>query len=674
MSLALYQALKQSLTWPRPFDHAAQEAAYQLRHAELFLMDRRVAILMAINIWLVFFVWDYYFFFQHPEIYSHAILQRIQGIRLLGLGLLISGALASWRDSFQVGHVANRWMLVIVGGSAALVLAMIALIPPPINYQFTYFGLLLIAVFLYGALGVPAKPAMLLGVAIFAGMVLVEIGWGTHNEYFVNAAFYFVCIWFIGSSIAVRLENSERANFLAMARLELANHELQQANEQVEKQRQQAVMERLRADAERARAEQQAQQTLIEKSRAEQAMAETLSQREQLIRAMGDVAEERNRFVRAAYHDTMQPLAAIGAFAFAAGKQLEAGDSGKAQAQIGQISLAARDIENMFRALHDLFTLGTQPVKLQAVAVAPLLQEVHARFATRAQDKGLRLQLRLPANPVSVHSDPAMLRRMLENLLSNAIKYTCQGCVLLAATRLGDTVRFDVIDSGIGIAAGVQGRIFEEFFQVNNPGRDRSKGLGLGLSIVRLLEDKLPGHRLLFSSREGVGSRFCVKVPLAQLPGSADMVQAPEATLDALVNSYILIVDDDYRLLESMEAVLSAYGARVRKAADLATLQQLLEQAPDRAPNLVLTDWRLQQGETGADVVTVIDRHFDWATVPVVVATADIALPTLTRTAPTYVRSKADGMPALLATIQEAICAGRAANALVDDAETIPNT
>ena len=449
--------------------------------------------------------------------------------------------------------------------------------------------------------------------------------------------------------------------------------QLQQANEQVEQQRQQAVMERLRADAERARAEQHAQQTLMERSRAEAAMAQTLRQREQLISAMGDVAEERNRFVRAAYHDTMQPLAAIGAFAFAAGKQLETGDCSKAQAQIGQISLAARDIENMFRALHDLFTLGTQSINLQPVAVGPLLQEVYARFAARAQDKGLRLQLRLPSTPTSVDSDPAMLRRMLENLLSNAVKYTGQGSVLLAATHIGETVRFDVIDSGIGIPAAVQGRIFEEFFQVDNPGRDRSKGLGLGLSIVRLLEEKLPEHRLQFRSIQGAGSRFSVQTPVsASVPEVTSLVGA--GPLDALVNSYIVIVDDDHRLLQSMEAVLSAHGAVVRTAADLAGVRQLLAQAPDRAPNLVLTDWRLQQGETGADVVAMIDRHFDWATVPVMVITADLTLPQLTRSAPTLVRSKADGMPALLASVQEAICAGRAAAASMDAADMMPNT
>ena len=107
-----------------------------------------------------------------------------------------------------------------------------------------------------------------------------------------------------------------------------------------------------------------------------------------------------------------------------------------------------------------------------------------------------------------IHSDQRLLAAILRNLISNAVKYTTRGKVLLGCRRRGSKLRIEVCDSGIGIPAGKTDAIFEEFHQLDNPARERSRGLGLGLPIVRRLADLL-GHgvEVEFDRRERVN--FC---------------------------------------------------------------------------------------------------------------------------------------------------------------------
>ncbi len=104
---------------------------------------------------------------------------------------------------------------------------------------------------------------------------------------------------------------------------------------------------------------------------------------------------------------------------------------------------------------------------------------------------------------------------MIRNLLSNAVKYTSKGKILLGCRRRGDKLRIEVWDTGIGIPEEQLPAIFEEFHQLDNPARERSKGLGLGLAIVERLADLL-GHAVDVRSRPGKGSVFAVEVPLVQ--------------------------------------------------------------------------------------------------------------------------------------------------------------
>jgi len=155
----------------------------------------------------------------------------------------------------------------------------------------------------------------------------------------------------------------------------------------------------------------------------------------------------------------------------------------------------------------------------EPIALQPLFDNLIQEMAVQAEVKGLRLR-HVPTRAVTL-SDPSLLATIIRNLLSNAIRYTEQGGILLGCRRRGKTWVICVYDTGIGIPPDKQGRVFEAFFQVGNPERDRAKGLGLGLAIVARLT-RLLRHRVDLRSVPGRGSRFTVSVPMVADPTSAE--------------------------------------------------------------------------------------------------------------------------------------------------------
>lgn len=247
---------------------------------------------------------------------------------------------------------------------------------------------------------------------------------------------------------------------------------------------------------------------------------------ESKLRAARDAAEaaaaSKARFFAAAGHDLRQPLQALGLFLDVLRPTLTA-----QQLPIFQNVDKSRD------AITDLLTALLDMAKLDAGIVAPnpillpidhLVASIGAECRSAAETKRLHLRLRPVAG--TVVSDRLMLERILRNLVINAIRYTDRGGVLLAARRRGDRIRFEVWDTGIGIDRDRLQLVWEEFYQVANATRDRTHGLGLGLSIVQRLT-RLLEHPVGVRSRLGKGSVFWVEVP-ATFSASAP----PIATLE----------------------------------------------------------------------------------------------------------------------------------------------
>src|SRR5690606_14371750 len=241
---------------------------------------------------------------------------------------------------------------------------------------------------------------------------------------------------------------------------------------------------------------------------------------------------------------------------------------------------------------------GTQQVAMRDVALEPLLEALAREFGILAEARGL--SLRHAPTRLAVHSDEALLRRILQNLLSNAVRYTARGRIVLGCRRAGDAVRIEVWDSGPGIPEARQREIFEEFRRLDDSSDD--SGAGLGLAIVDRIA-RLLGHGIALRSRPGHGSVFSVTLPRALTdPATASIVQAtapaaPEPT--PLHGHVVWCIDDDAQICAAAPALLQRWGCEVAFAggAEAARAQA----RAGCAPELVLLD--LHMGDDRGDRV-----------------------------------------------------------------------
>ena len=343
------------------------------------------------------------------------------------------------------------------------------------------------------------------------------------------------------------------------------------------------------------------------------------------LRAQKELAEQasqaKSRFLAAASHDLRQPVHALSLFVGALGQRPLDGESRRL---VGHVQGAVDSMGTMFNALLDVSQLdaGMVPVNPRVLSLRPLLQRIATDEGALARQKGLRLRLNAPE--LAVRCDPVLLERVLRNLVSNAVHYTDRGGVLLSARVRGGAVQVRVVDSGIGIAPQRQAEVFQEFVQLHNPERDRAKGLGLGLAIVRRLVDLLDVP-LQLRSEPGRGTCFTLRLPLAPLaavePEAAPQPAAAPAT--AAPGDLVLVVDDDARIRSAMADLLAGWGLRVITAAGMAELQPQL-MALTVAPRLAICDYRLRGDETGLAVAEALQTLFN-DELPVILITGDTA-------------------------------------------------
>jgi len=249
------------------------------------------------------------------------------------------------------------------------------------------------------------------------------------------------------------------------------------------------------------------------------------------------------------------------------------------------------------------------------------MERVRQEYESAARQKNLTLVV--ARNSLFVRSDPVLLERIMRNLLANAVRYTDRGRVILGARRSADAVRIEVWDSGRGIPQDKHREIFQEFRQLDNPERDRRKGLGLGLAIVERLV-KLLGHTLELRSQLGRGSVFAVSLPRGRreefVPGEAD----GQIVVDRdVANSLILVVDDEPDVRDSMLALLGKWRCEVVAAESCGEILGKLVSI-QRIPDLIVVDYRLRE-ESGIDVVARLREEFN-AQVPALLITGDTGI------------------------------------------------
>ena len=326
----------------------------------------------------------------------------------------------------------------------------------------------------------------------------------------------------------------------------------------------------------------------------------------------------KTRFLSAASHDLRQPTHALGMFVarLAHLTQPPQVALGPGQAEISHLVVnldaAVRAMQDLLDGLLDMSRLdaGAVPVNVRAMSVDALFDALRDSLGAVAQGKGLRLRVR--PSPLWVLSDPVLLQRILLNLLGNALRYTQTGTVLLTCrpSGAGERVRIEVWDSGIGMAPEHQQAVFREFYQVGNTERDRAKGLGLGLNIVQRTA-RLLGHPLTLRSAAGRGTRFSLELPLALAePASAAVPVADAvAALTGFDGLRVLVVEDDAMVSQSLADLLQAWGCEVRVAAGRQeALACLALHGGDFFPDVIVSDYRLREGEDGIEVIAAL-RH-----------------------------------------------------------------
>jgi signal transduction histidine kinase/FixJ family two-component response regulator len=331
---------------------------------------------------------------------------------------------------------------------------------------------------------------------------------------------------------------------------------------------------------------------------------------------LGSLAANLNRMI----DELRQPLHALNLFV----AQLRTETDPLERARIAaQVDASVTAMNDLFNALLDISKLdaGALAPNLTRFPVADLLKHIEATFARAAREKGLRL--RFARSEAWVESDFILLQRILLNLVSNAVRYTDRGGVVVGCRRRGDRLRIEVWDSGIGIPKDQWENVFGEFYRLSGPGQERRGGLGLGLAIVERL-CRLLDHRVELRSAPGKGSCLAVEAPLVAAQAEPEQrTPAPEAAADPARGKLVVVIDDDALVLDSMRGVLRSWGCFVVAAesgrAALASLN-----GDDRCPDLIISDYRLSDGDGGITTVERLRLAFG-APIPAFLITGDTA-------------------------------------------------
>ncbi|QDC11374.1 response regulator [Oceanicola sp. D3] len=310
----------------------------------------------------------------------------------------------------------------------------------------------------------------------------------------------------------------------------------------------------------------------------------------------------KSRFVAAASHDLMQPLSAAKLFL----SSLAEAAGGGAPAELAdKTAQALVNVEEIITALLDIskLDLGQASFEVQPVPLRAIFEPLRHQIEPLARAKGLRLKI--IDSDLTVRSDPAFLRRIVQNLLSNAVNYTDRGRVVLGVRRNGGSARIEVWDTGRGIAEEDQALVFQEFKRLENGGGD---GLGLGLAIVERACKGL-GHPLSLWSAPMQGSCFALNVPLAERAMPARARRALEEPDLRERAPLVLLVENDTALARAIGMMIEGWGAHVLHAHNADEALELLAEVQLK-PDALLLDEQLGRGMSGTELYSLLSGRF----------------------------------------------------------------
>jgi len=355
--------------------------------------------------------------------------------------------------------------------------------------------------------------------------------------------------------------------------------------------------------------------TALSASRNSKFVAQQITLRYQNTELMNDLTVQRdnaeqamlakNRFLAAASHDLRQPVHALGLFVDSLTPHLQTPQAFKILDKIRQSSAA---LGSLFHGLLDISKLDADVIENNPThfRLDDLAERMHADCAGAAAERNLTFNMPNECDYVAF-ADRALLERIMRNITSNAIKYTDTGSVSYSCGLTDDNkIRIDITDTGKGIPEAELENIFSEYHQLENSERDREKGLGLGLAIVRRL-GLLTDIGIEVKSEVNVGSVFSVILPM----GDESQIAAPKpiTTISKVEDLKIVVIDDELDIIEGMRNVLTVWGCTTYTGTSTAEAMTAL-QGQDM-PDLIIADFRLKEHESGLDAIQTIRDEYN---------------------------------------------------------------
>ena len=315
--------------------------------------------------------------------------------------------------------------------------------------------------------------------------------------------------------------------------------------------------------------------------------------------------QEKTRFLAAASHDLRQPIQAIRLFGHILGERLN--DTQNKQ-MLKKISHSTDSLANLLDSLLDISRLdaGIITINRKTFCINDLLSRIFQQYQPIAAKEGIILHY-IPSH-VTIVSDPQQLERVIRNLVVNAIKHMGKGRIILGVRRA--TSQIVIIDNGLGIPENEQKKIFNEFYQLHNPERNRSKGLGLGLSIVQRTIQLL-GHRMSLESKRNQGCKFAIHLPI--IKKNQEIIDLPTTsnTQDSIFTTEnaqnILIIEDEEELLYGLDILLRNWGHNTFLAVNK---QEALDLSKKNSIHIIISDYQLQNNDNGIDIILSIREQY----------------------------------------------------------------
>jgi signal transduction histidine kinase len=343
-------------------------------------------------------------------------------------------------------------------------------------------------------------------------------------------------------------------------------------------------------------------------------LAENLSEKKEQAE---EFAASRTRFLASASHDLRQPVQALNFFLSALQPQIK---TEKGKEILVKLENCTDGINELLSAILDISKLGAKTLipKEEPYYLNDILDSLKQQFISQANEKGLILTFQ-HANQ-HVKTDAILLQRILSNLISNAITYTHKGEINISLTENEESISIHVSDTGTGLEDIEQTKIFEEFYQLDNPERDKNKGLGLGLSIVSKL-CMLMDIPMELQSQKGSGSCFTIALPLCKPP--AQITQLKKVAIHCNLHSKkILIIEDELSIREALKELLQQWQCEVIITESEEDACKTLE---DTAfiPDMIIADYRLRNNKTGVEAANKVRAVLSQHELPTIIISGD---------------------------------------------------